>query len=163
MFNLTVSEAHTFYVGNAGWLVHNCNWTVDAAFQKADEAAGLVVDGKYIVNPTARDITTAIGPNGNLAGLNGQYMYVVTTDGKIIIGTRAGTRMPHPTLVGGSNPTVQAAGMVEIQSGRIAWVDNASGHFKPGEGSLQAAQDAFSKLPASVFSKKFQGYLPWSR
>jgi Pretoxin HINT domain len=23
MFNLTVSEAHTFYVGNNGWLVHN--------------------------------------------------------------------------------------------------------------------------------------------
>ncbi len=25
MFNLTVSEAHTFYVGNEGWLVHNCS------------------------------------------------------------------------------------------------------------------------------------------
>lgn len=25
MFNLTVSEAHTFYVGQDGWLVHNCN------------------------------------------------------------------------------------------------------------------------------------------
>ncbi len=23
MFNLTVSEAHTFYVGQNGWLVHN--------------------------------------------------------------------------------------------------------------------------------------------
>ncbi|WP_229783579.1 hypothetical protein [Deinococcus sedimenti] len=23
MFNLTVSEAHTYYVGNDGWLVHN--------------------------------------------------------------------------------------------------------------------------------------------
>ncbi|MBZ9715041.1 polymorphic toxin-type HINT domain-containing protein [Deinococcus multiflagellatus] len=25
MFNLTVSEAHTYYVGNEGWLVHNQN------------------------------------------------------------------------------------------------------------------------------------------
>ncbi|WP_260177123.1 HINT domain-containing protein [Deinococcus metallilatus] len=25
MFNLTVSEAHTYYVGTQGWLVHNCN------------------------------------------------------------------------------------------------------------------------------------------
>lgn len=25
MFNLTVDEAHTFYVGNNGWLVHNGN------------------------------------------------------------------------------------------------------------------------------------------
>jgi filamentous hemagglutinin len=25
MFNLTVDEAHTFYVGEKGWLVHNCN------------------------------------------------------------------------------------------------------------------------------------------
>ncbi|MCD0177263.1 hypothetical protein IHN32_15055 [Deinococcus sp. 14RED07] len=24
MFNLTVSEAHTYYVGQEGWLVHNC-------------------------------------------------------------------------------------------------------------------------------------------
>ncbi|WP_343216600.1 hypothetical protein [Deinococcus aestuarii] len=24
MFNLTVDEAHTFYVGTQGWLVHNC-------------------------------------------------------------------------------------------------------------------------------------------
>jgi len=24
MFNLTVDEAHTFYVGQDGWLVHNC-------------------------------------------------------------------------------------------------------------------------------------------
>ncbi|UBV44770.1 HINT domain-containing protein (plasmid) [Deinococcus taeanensis] len=25
MFNLTISEAHTYYVGQAGWLVHNAN------------------------------------------------------------------------------------------------------------------------------------------
>ena len=24
MFNLSVQTAHTFYVGNSGWLVHNC-------------------------------------------------------------------------------------------------------------------------------------------
>lgn len=26
MYNLTVDEAHTFYVGEGQWLVHNCNW-----------------------------------------------------------------------------------------------------------------------------------------
>ena len=163
MFNLTVDEAHTFYVGTNGWLVHNCNWTVDAAMREVDEAAGLIVDGKYLVNPTAKNITTAIGPNGNLAGLNGQYMYVVATDRKIIIGTQAGTRMPHPTLIGGENPAVKSAGTIEIQNGRIAFIDNSSGHFKTGVGSLQAVQDAFIKLPASVFSKKFQSFLLWNR
>ena len=31
MFNLTVAEAHTFFVGNSGWLVHNilCGETYD--------------------------------------------------------------------------------------------------------------------------------------
>ncbi|WP_337193169.1 polymorphic toxin-type HINT domain-containing protein [Deinococcus xianganensis] len=31
MFNLTVSEAHTYYVGQDGWLVHNCPDAGDAA------------------------------------------------------------------------------------------------------------------------------------
>ena len=39
--------------------------------------------------------------------------------------------MPHPTLVGGANPQVRAAGIVDIRGGRIYSADNTSGHFKP--------------------------------
>ena len=47
--------------------------------------------------------------------MNGQFMYVLDSDGNIIIGTRAGQHMPHPTLIGGSDPTVHGAGIVEIR------------------------------------------------
>lgn len=93
--------------------------------------------------------------------MNGQYMYVVDMDGNIIIGTRGGQRMPHPTLVGGSNPQVRAAGIVEIRGGKIHSINNASGHFKPSVESLGIAEDAFSNLPQNIFSQNFQGYLPY--
>ena len=85
-------------------------------------------------------------------------MYVVDESGEIIIGTRSGQRMPHPTLVGGADPQVRAAGIVDIRGGRIYSVDNASGHFKPGAESLENAQNAFSQLPPGSFHKDFQGY-----
>lgn len=69
--------------------------------------------------------------------------------------------MPHPTLVGGSNPQVQAAGMIEIRGGKIYSINNASGHFKPSIESLEVAEDVFSNLPQNIFSKDFQGYLPY--
>ena len=93
--------------------------------------------------------------------MNGQYMYVVNEEGSIIVGSRGGERMPHPTLIGGENPQVLGAGIVDIRGGRIYSVDNASGHFKPGAGSLEAAQAAFGKLPPAVFHRNFQGYLPY--
>ncbi|MNI93901.1 hypothetical protein D3C73_1519210 [compost metagenome] len=88
-------------------------------------------------------------------------MYAVDTHGNIIIGTRADKRMPHPTLIGGENPHVQAAGIVEIRGGQIYKVDNASGHYKPSNESLKTPEEAFSKLPTSAFSSKFQGYIPF--
>ena len=97
-----------------------------------DEAAGILRNGEYVRNPTAHNIDDYIIEGSNYLGnknMNGQYMYVVDMDGNIIIGTRGGQRMPHPTLVGGSNPQVQAAGIVEIRGGKIYSVNNASGHF----------------------------------
>ena len=91
--------------------------------------------------------------------MNGDYMYVIDMDGNIIIGNRAGQRMPHPTLVGGTNPQVQAAGMVNIRGGKIYSMNNASGHFKPSSDCLIIAKEKFSELPNTIFSKNFQGYI----
>lgn len=137
----------------------------------ADEAAGVLANGKYIKNPTAQNLSDLVTESGRIGGknMNGQHMYVITQDGQIIIGTRGKTaagetlRMPHPTLIGGQNPQVLGAGMVDIRAGKIYSIDNASGHFKPGAGSLEAAREAFSKLPTKVFDKNFQGYLPYKR
>lgn len=115
-----------------------------------DEAAGVLRNGEYVKNSTAHNINDYISEGSNYLGsknMNGQYMYVVDMDGNIIIGTRGGQRMPHPTLVGGSNPQVQVAGIVEIRGGKIYSINNASGHFKPNVESLGIAEDAFSNLP----------------
>lgn len=63
--------------------------------------------------------------------------------------------------MGGSNPQVQTAGIVEIRGGKIYSINNASGHFKPSVENLGIAEDAFSNLPQNIFSQNFQGYLPY--
>lgn len=139
-------------------------WKVDPAMKPADEATGVLKNGVYVKNPTAQNINSLVKEGSSYLGgktMNGKYMYVVDAKGNITIGTRGGQHMPHPTLIGGSNPQVKAAGIVEIRGGRIYKIDNASGHFKPGVSSLEAARDGFSGLPSNVFSKEFQGYVPF--
>lgn len=53
-------------------------------------------------------------------------MYVVDNNGSVIIGTRAGQKMSHPTLIGGEDPQVKATGIVEIKGGQIYKVDKWS-------------------------------------
>jgi len=87
-------------------------------------------------------------------------MYVIQGNGNILIGTRDGKRMPHPTLIGGENPMVIRAGIIDIRGGRIYSVDNASGHFKPGPRSLDAARKYFGRLPRNPFHTNFKDYKP---
>lgn len=141
------------------------NFTVDPVMKVDDERAGVLKNGSYIKNPTSQNINDLITSSGKIGSkqMSGQYMYAVDINGNIIIGTRAGQRMPHPTLIGGENPQVQAAGIVEIRGGQIYKIDNASGHYKPSIESLKAAEEAFSKLPSSTFGSKFQGYVPFDK
>ena len=139
-------------------------YSVDPVMFPDDEAAGVLRNGSYVKNPTAHNINDYINEGSNYLGnknMNGQYMYVVDMDGNIIIGTRGGQRMPHPTLVGGSNPQVQAAGMIEVRGGKIYSINNASGHFKPSSACLNVAKEKFTELPNNIFSKNFQGFLPY--
>ena len=136
-------------------------YTVDPSMQAKDIAEKVLVDGVYKINPTTQNISELIKPGSNYVGnsrMNGQFMYVVDTDGNIIIGSRAGQHMPHPTLIGGPNPTVQGAGIVEIRGGKIYSIDNASGHFKPDSSCMINVQNAFEQLPSNVFHRNFQGY-----
>lgn len=139
-------------------------YKVDSTMYPDDEAAGVLRNGEYVRNPTAHNIKDYVSEGSNYLGnknMNGKYMYAVDMDGNIIIGTRGGQRMPHPTLIGGKNPQVQAAGMVEVRGGKIYSIDNASGHFKPSNGCLTTAEDAFGNLPQNIYSKDFKGFLPY--
>ena len=121
--------------------------------------------GKYKLNPTTKNIDDYISESSNYVkdkNFNGKFMYVIDEKGNIIIGTRNNEYFPHPTLIGGENPKVLSAGIVEIRGGKIYKIDNASGHFKPGAGSIDISKSFFDQLPEKVYSQDFQGYEDFS-
>jgi hypothetical protein len=121
--------------------------------------------GGYVKNPSAKPLDDAM-KNGRVGGgfENGTFMYVVDTDGKVILGKRLGepggqagraTGMPHPTLIGGTDPKVLAAGELEVRGGRIFSIDNQSGHYQPTRQSMKISVRSFMKLPTSAFHPEF--------
>lgn len=121
----------------------------------ADPGQGKVwqPDRGYIKNPTATKLSTVATPQGKIGGGfdNGNYMYVIDDKGEVWVGKRLRKNMPHPTLIGGKDPQVLGAGMVEIRGGKIVRIDNHSGHFRPPRASLRDAVKGFLKLPREVF------------
>jgi len=110
MFNLTVSEAHTYYVGQDGWLVHNDNGCIVAlrGFKRADFQAGgdtfsitkermthflerhhpSYWDGSVKTTQTffdeslnVQDITNLVKQTGTRSGTNERFTYNATIDG----------------------------------------------------------------------------------
>lgn len=116
----------------------------------------------YNKNPTATNFEEAIKNNnvyfeGHKA--NGKYTYVLTTGGELVFGKRAskeqGKRSPHPSLVGGKNPKVKMAGMIDVRNGKVYDVDANSGHYRPNIKSLSKVEDMlYNKYGNSIFSKK---------
>ena len=49
---------------------------------------------------------------------------------------------------------VKISRIVHIQGGKIASYDNQSGHYKPNAKSMHVADEAFGKLPSTLFKKK---------
>jgi hypothetical protein len=107
----------------------------------------------YIKNPTATNLSTIVA-KGKIGGgfENGKFMYVIDEQGEIWVGKRLGKNMPHPTLLGGRDPKVRAAGMVEMRAGKIVKIDNHSGHFRPPRGALTDAVKGYLKLPKEAFN-----------
>lgn len=116
----------------------------------------------YKKNPTAQNLGKMI--NGNYIvskHFNKKVPYVITVDGEVIIGSRNGNGKtpsklptPHPTLIGGRDPKVRMAGMLDIRGGKIYSYDNQSGHYRPNIKSMKWADKAFKSFPKH---KKFNG------
>lgn len=108
----------------------------------------------YFKNPTATNLENAIDGNRvvfNGKSVEGQFTYVMDTNGNIIFGKRynpnnSSKRSPHPTLIGGKNPEVQCAGIIKFTKGRILSVDDRSGHFRPNSKSLEKVDSFLDKL-----------------
>ncbi|MCR5098973.1 MAG: hypothetical protein K6B14_08495 [Lachnospiraceae bacterium] len=111
-------------------------------------------DNGYFKNPTAIKLKDTItGSNVNFEGgrANGDYTYVMDKSGNIIFGKRCNPndgrkRSPHPTLLGGKNPEVQCAGMINFRNGKIYSVNTDSGHYRPNSKSLDKVDNALQKL-----------------
>ena len=137
------------------------SYSVMPDMNAADRDHGIYDDHGYEKNPTARNIEDAI--LGNYIGdkhTNRKFTYVIDLGGNIIIGERngngpGGDATPHPTLIGGRDPKVIVAGILDVRGGKIYSFDNQSGHFKPNIKSLEAAKKAFEKLPKPLFHKKY--------
>lgn len=146
--------------GNGASQEYAKSYHVDKPMLDADKKRGTYHDGHYDKNPTAENLLDKI--NGDyIVDKNYTIMlpYVVDLKGNIIVGLRNGNGKsrdvlptPHPTLIGGSDPQVKVAGILDIRNGKIFNYDNQSGHYKPHVKSMRAADDAFKKLPPSVFS-----------
>lgn len=118
--------------------------------------------GGYQKNPTAKTLDSMI--NGNyIVGktFNKRVPYVISIDGKVIIGDRNGngrtpskTPTPHPTLIGGKDPKVKMAGILDIRGGKIYSYDDRSGHYRPNIESMKWADEAFKSYPKH---KHFKG------
>ncbi|MBM6990734.1 MAG: hypothetical protein I3I98_04920 [Mobilibacterium timonense] len=108
----------------------------------------------YFKNPTAVYLESSVSENrieieGHRA--EGKMTYVMDKTGNIIFGKRsnpnnAQKRAPHPTLIGGKNPEVQCAGMIDFRKGKIYSVDISSGHYKPNIKSLEKVDKALQQL-----------------
>ncbi len=146
--------------GGGGSQPYAPSYHVESHMHDLDIARGIYHDGHYDKNPTAKNIIDMI--HGNYIGdkrTNADMPYVIDLKGNIILGKRNGNGRdgvptPHPTLIGGKDPQVQMAGIVHIQGGKIASYDNQSGHYKPNIKSMGVADEAFGKLPSTVFKKK---------
>ena len=72
MFNLTVEIAHTYFVGDGEWLVHNCGETISKRFT-ADQDALIQIakDLKNRGTPISRQVAGILGEWGAEYGLRG--------------------------------------------------------------------------------------------
>ena len=73
-----------------------------------------------------------------------RLLFVIAEDRNIIVGKRSG--LPHPALIGGKDPKVRCAGILELMGPKIYSVSNQSGHYKPDIKSLAEMENALRNL-----------------
>lgn len=88
---------------------------------------------------------------------DGKYNFAIDREGKIYYATE-NSQWPHPTLIGGRDPMVYGAGEFLIVDGKLAWVNDGSGHYMP-KGSLKNLESFFGALPKEAFHPRFRGYM----
>ena len=139
---------------------HN-EYSVYSKMRKKDIKHGIYsTESGYAKNPTQQNLKVMVKGNYIVGKqYNKRVPYVITANNEVIIGDRNGNGRygkptPHPTLVGGKDPKVRMAGMLDIRGGKIYSYDDRSGHYRPNEKSIKWADEAFKNYPKA---KGFKG------
>ena len=162
-----MGSGHKGAYSSGGSQPYQPNYHVVASMLELDKKTGIYKPGRgYFKNPSRIDLEKAVkGDSIMFKGkeASGTFMYVLTRDGRIIFGERRNPynskgRSPHPTLIGGKDPVVQAAGLMTITAGQIVSFNDQSGHFRPSSKSMDKVEDALRKLynkNHNLFSDEF--------
>lgn len=94
----------------------------------------------------------------NLPGFN-DFLYVITADGELYVSKRGKSgHFHHSSLVAGA--PVWCAGELEIKSGVVHYMNNASGHYKPTRSEFDLAVAHLAIVRKVRFSPAFiRGYV----
>lgn len=112
-------------------------------------------DTGYFKNPSAFILQDAVRRGTLFKNSSGRavykLIYVVDEYNNIIAGKRVNPnnsekRSPHPALIGGKDPRVKCAGILEIRDDRIYSVSNHSGHYRPNIESLKLVEKILQEL-----------------
>lgn len=93
---------------------------------------------------------------GTALSRSGNYAYVVTGDGELVIGKRTAG---HVSIAQGRD--VLAAGEFKTKGGQVVYLDNKSGHYRPhGAHAQKAAVGAFNKNGLNADGKYIEAWGP---
>ncbi|WP_433254454.1 polymorphic toxin-type HINT domain-containing protein [Streptosporangium sp. CA-135522] len=143
--NLTVDDLHTYYVlaGQTPVLVHNSGSGPDPS------------SFSNLIPEDTPEWFKPIAPDAVLSR-SGNYAYVVTGDGELVIGKRTAG---HVSLAQGRD--VLAAGEFKTKGGQVVYLDNKSGHYQPyGAHAQKAAVDAFNRNGLGADGKYNEAWRP---
>ncbi|GAA1089348.1 polymorphic toxin-type HINT domain-containing protein [Nocardiopsis composta] len=143
--NLTIQDLHTYYVlaGERPLLAHNSNTPSDPT------------SFSNLIPEDTPQWFKPIAPSTTLLR-SGNYAYVVTVDGELVIGKRTAG---HVSLAQGRD--VLAAGEFKTKGGKVVYLDNKSGHYRPyGAHAEKAAVDAFNENGLDADGKYIEAWRP---
>lgn len=156
--NLSVFNIHENYNSEKG------TYTVKESWIELDKNSGILKNGSYIRNPTARNLKDFILKDDKLflsldydmnhGPMTGSLKFVIDEKGNVILGfpepdRKNGLHYFHPTLIGGINPEVISAGQIDFVNGKTVLINNVSGHFKPYSTTSIIIKIAFQDVPKS--------------
>lgn len=140
VYNFTVEGFHTYYVSKYNVLVHNGNpcsflasFKAFKPLQVADEYKGVIQGGAKQAFEIVDQVFKINGKNAN-----GAFDYVILKTGEMRIG--AG----HYHLSDMADE-ILAAGKIDLKDGKIDFLINDSGHYRPSGSDLANYANTFTK------------------